>query len=80
MNAIAEKCATEKYRETPEFNEAFEALAGRLYNTYCVAVGGKAFNGDPLPLWKDFSDDAKKAVQANGWRAVAVESIRALKT
>jgi len=26
-------------------------IAGQLYDRYCVAVGGKAFNGDPLPSW-----------------------------
>lgn len=48
-----------------------EQLAGHLYQTYCEAVGGKAFNGDPLPSWEEFSTDEKKQPQANGWRAVA---------
>jgi hypothetical protein len=41
------------------------------YDTYCHAVGGKAFNGDPLPSWEDFSADPKKQPQANGWLAAA---------
>lgn len=39
--------------------------------TYCAAVGGKAFNGDPLPSWTEFSADPAKATQAGGWIAAA---------
>lgn len=49
-----------------------EQLAGKLYDAYCVMVGGKAFNGDALPTWADFSADGEKIKQANAWRAVAV--------
>lgn len=28
-----------------------ETIAGLLYEHYCDAVGGVAFNGDPLPNW-----------------------------
>jgi hypothetical protein len=48
-----------------------ETLAEHLYTTYCDAVGGKAFNGDPLPTWAVFSVDPNKQVQAQGWRAAA---------
>lgn len=48
-----------------------EEMAGLLYETYCQAVGGKAFNGDSLPAWKEFSGDASKSKQANAWRIVA---------
>lgn len=30
-------------------NETPETLAQVAYDAYCVAVGGKAFNGDDLP-------------------------------
>lgn len=46
-------------------------LVQQLYETYCAAVGGKAFNGDPLPSWHDFKADPKKQVQVAAWRAVA---------
>ncbi|MBR2320337.1 MAG: N-acetylmuramoyl-L-alanine amidase [Clostridia bacterium] len=42
-----------------------------LYDIYTAAVGGKAWNGDPLPCGKDFLADPTKQTQANGWRAVA---------
>lgn len=54
-----------------------EDLAGRLYTVYCRAVGGKAFNGDTLPDWKEFSVDLNKLAQSNAWRAVAREAIAA---
>ena len=46
-------------------------LAGELYTTYCQSVGGKAFNGDPLPTWDEFSRDSNKQKQVDGWVAVA---------
>lgn len=52
-----------------------EDLAGRMYDRYCVAVGGVAFNGDPLPAWKEFGNDEKKEKQANGWREAAREAL-----
>jgi hypothetical protein len=42
-------------------------IAKRLYETYCAAVGGKAFNGDPLPGWEEFSADEKKKLQSDAW-------------
>jgi hypothetical protein len=46
-------------------------LAQKMYGAYCVAVGGKAFNGDALPAWKDFSTDEKKKTQVDAWIAAA---------
>ncbi len=46
-------------------------LAEKLYKTYCIAVGGKAFNGDPLPNWKQFRADPTKKVQSEAWMKVA---------
>lgn len=48
-----------------------EALAGELYDHYCLAVGGVAYDGKPLPGWAEFSGDPTKQKQANGWRSVA---------
>jgi hypothetical protein len=48
-----------------------ETLASSLYSCYCKAVGGVAFNGDPLPSWEDFAADETKAKQVGAWRVVA---------
>jgi hypothetical protein len=55
-----------------------EELAKALYETYCAAVGGVAFNGDKLPSWAEFSNDPAKVKQAKAWRAVAFEAERQL--
>lgn len=52
-------------------NIPHEKVAQALYDCYCEAVGGKAFNGDPLPKWTEFESDAAKQKQVNAWRAVA---------
>jgi hypothetical protein len=59
-----------------EIDEA-EALAARLYTIYCRCVGGKAYDGKPLPPWSEFGKDTKKFAQSNAWRAVAREAIAA---
>ena len=48
-----------------------ETIAETLYTRYCTEVGGKAFNGDPLPEWVDFAKDPSKSKQAQAWRAIA---------
>jgi hypothetical protein len=48
-----------------------DEMAEKMYTKYCEAVGGKAFNGDPLPAWKDFVSDEKKLKQVVAWREVA---------
>ena len=52
-----------------------EELAGILYEEYCKAVGGKAFNGDPLPNWVTFRNDPNKQKQSDAWIAVAEVAI-----
>ena len=47
--------------------EETEAYAGRIYTAYCAAVGGKAFNGDPLPDWPTFRADQAKKRQSDAW-------------
>lgn len=32
-----------------------DVIAELIYTEYCKAVGGVAFNGDPLPDWDTFS-------------------------
>lgn len=51
--------------------EPTEQKAERMYESYCVAVGGKAFNGDPLPTWRQFRDDPTKLKQSEAWVAIA---------
>lgn len=48
-----------------------DIIAEKLYEAYCRAVGGVAFNGDPLPKWREFSSDEKKEKQAEAWRCAA---------
>lgn len=55
-----------------------EELAHLLYNDYCNAVGGKAFNGDNLPKADEFFNDETKTKQANAWRDVATSAINFL--
>jgi hypothetical protein len=55
-----------------------EFIARELYTAYCAAVGGKAFNGDPLPRWEDFSFDLTKTKQVQGWLAAADRALELL--
>jgi len=48
-----------------------EIVAEELYTAYCKAVGGLAFNGDPLPDWKTFAADVTKKKQSDAWLAAA---------
>jgi len=50
---------------------SIEQIAEVMYTTYCASVGGKAFNGDPLPSWVEFGKDEKKKAQRNAWIASA---------
>lgn len=63
--------ASETEQVEPTQDEAIDRLAGQLYDNYCVSVGGKAWNGDPLPSWEEFGSDPTKQLQANGWRSSA---------
>ncbi len=55
-----------------------EELAEDLYETYCAAVGGVAFNGDKLPSWGEFVADPTKQKQVEAWRRVAFQAERSL--
>lgn len=52
-----------------------ESLAANLYETYCRAVGGRAYNGDLLPSWREFAADTNKIPQVEAWRQVADRAI-----
>lgn len=53
-----------------------ESLAHEMYDAYCHAVGGKAFNGDPLPTSEEFFADDSKQKQADAWRVAAQTAIK----
>lgn len=55
-----------------------DIVAEELYTAYCAAVGGVAFNGDPLPNWESFSTDPSKQKQAGAWLAAADRAIELL--
>lgn len=42
-----------------------------MYDVYCEAVGGKAFNGDDLPKAGEFFNDESKKKQATAWLKAA---------
>jgi hypothetical protein len=45
---------------------------GRIaWDTYSKAVGGKAFNGDPLPTWDVMCKDEKKENLVVAWKRAA---------
>lgn len=48
-----------------------EKLAHAMYDEYCVEVGGKAWDGRPLPTAAEFFADDTKRKQAQGWFAAA---------
>ena len=52
-----------------------EIVAEELYLTYCAAVGGVAFNGDPLPDWATFAADPTKTKQSEAWLATADRAV-----
>jgi hypothetical protein len=55
-----------------------DIVAEELYTAYCAAVGGKAFNGDPLPDWKTFAADPTKKKQCDAWLATADRALQLL--
>lgn len=50
-----------------------DILAHKIYDKYCDAVGGVAFNGDPLPKADEFFNDPTKQRQAVAWREATRE-------
>ena len=57
-------------------SKAVDSAAGILYGIYYESVGGKDFNGDDLPEWKEFVSDQSKQKQADAWREVAKQSLQ----
>jgi hypothetical protein len=56
--------------EWDRIGPTLEQHAKNVYELYCESVGGKAFNGDPLPTWEEFSNDPMKVVQQAAWLAI----------
>lgn len=52
-----------------------ELIAMAMYDEYCEKVGGKAYDGRPLPTAKEFFDDDTKAKQVRGWMAAASKAL-----
>lgn len=71
-------CAYRPMEETKSMTikDGIEHLAGRLYEAYCRAVGGKNFIGDDLPKWAAFRADGTKKKQSDAWVAVAEEVLK----
>lgn len=67
--------APEPLPEHVFIDEINEDLARGFYDEYCEAVGGKAFNGDPLPPADEFFTDPAKAKQANAYRAAIAKMV-----
>lgn len=63
-------------RKIPTYREV---IAEQLYESYCRAVGGVAFNGDALPEWDEFRADSSKQKQSDAWLATADCAIDRLK-
>lgn len=55
-----------------------ETLAAELYTKYCEAVGGKNFQGDPLPSAEEFFADETKKKQADAWIEIAKRAMEIL--
>jgi hypothetical protein len=53
-------------------------LASKMYDAYCEEVGGKAFNGDPLPKAIEFFADPTKTKQSNAWLIAADTALELL--
>lgn len=54
-----------------------EAIVFVAWDAYKKAVGGRAFNGDPLPDWDEMANDQSKSVQAWAWRDAIKAAIMA---
>lgn len=66
---------TDLYPTDYKSDEAVNMVAESLYNGYCRDVGGKAFNGDPLPDWEIFKADPTKTIQSTAWANLAYRAI-----
>lgn len=47
-----------------------ETLTGMMFDYYREEVGGKTFDGLPLPTWKEFRENPEKKLQSDAWVAM----------
>jgi hypothetical protein len=47
----------------------YDRAGQTAYDAYCREVGGKAFNGDPLPTWQEQIERSPHIAEA--WRVAA---------
>lgn len=52
-------------------NAKLERLAKVAWDAYKRKVGGKTFNGDPMPEWEEMLRDESKQKIVAGWREAA---------
>lgn len=65
-----------KRKNMPSTLSKKEQLSHKMYDDYCEAVGGKAFNGDPLPKSEEFFNDTNKTKQSAAWIVAAETAVR----
>lgn len=44
-----------------------ERLGKAAWEAYRESVGGKSFNGEPLPTWEEMTKDPKRAAVRKAW-------------
>ena len=71
VNTSYTSAMTEQEASRQSLSNEINGIASHLYTAYCDSVGGKAFNGDPLPDWATFSRDQSKQKQVKAWLDVA---------
>ena len=59
-------------------HSTMKRVAMAMYDEYCRKVGGKAYDGRPLPTSKEFFEDESKVKQQRGWFAAASKAIEIL--
>lgn len=64
-----------KYKLMCSAGSTLTEMAEVMYTEYCEAVGGKAYDGKPLPTAREFFDDDSKAKQSMGWLRAAGKAI-----
>lgn len=64
-----------RYRLMCSVGSTLTEMAEVMYTEYCEAVGGKSYDGKPLPTAREFFNDDSKAKQAMGWLRAAGKAI-----
>ena len=74
MEVIITKMITKQQAINAPYS-TMERIAMAMYDEYCTSVGGKAYDGRPLPTAKEFFADATKAKQSRGWMSAASKAL-----